>query len=334
MTLDEVLRSVERSYGKDSVQNGVQLKDIERLVLPTRDLNRVLYGGLPFGRLIEFSGAEHSGKTTTAMIAIGAHQKYRPDRRCIFIDAEGTYDPLWASKLGVDNSQLIKLTPENQTAEECLQTALDIAESNEAGIIVLDSIPALVPQQEDAKNLSEYTMAGISKPLTVFARKMQRILIKYPKTMVIAINQLRDNMSGYGQPTTTIGGRMWKHSCSIRLEFRGYNTDENGKLLTAGADNPAGAMIQCALIKNKTAPRDHKLGKYFINFQTGFDEKRDIINAALEMEIVQKAGASVRFVNTETGEIIYKAQGMVNFINDMPDAVYNSIISALEERGV
>lgn len=334
MTLDEVLRSVERSYGKDSVQNGVQLKDVERLVLPTRDINRVLYGGLPFGRLIEFSGAEHSGKTTTAMISIGAHQKYRPKRRCVFIDAEGTYDPLWASKLGVDNSKLIKLTPENQTAEECLQTALDIAESDEAGIIVLDSIPALVPQQEDAKNLSEYTMAGISKPLTVFARKMQRLLIKYPKTMVIAINQLRDNMSGYGQPTTTIGGRMWKHSCSIRLEFRGYNTDDTGKLLTAGADNPAGAMIQCALIKNKTAPRDHKLGKYFVTFQNGFDEKRDVINAALEREIVQKAGASVRFVDKETGEIIYKAQGMSNFMEGMTDAVYNSIVEALEEADV
>ena len=124
---------------------------------------------------------------------------------------------------------------------------------------------------------------------------------------------------------------MWKHSCSIRLEFRGYNTDESGKLLTAGADNPAGAMIQCALIKNKTAPRDHKLGRYFINFQTGFDEKRDVINAALEAEIVQKAGASVRYIDRATGEIIYKAQGMTNFINDMPNAVYNSIVEELED---
>lgn len=334
MTLEEVLHSVEHAYGKDSVQNGVQLKDIERLVLPTRNLNRVLYGGLPFGRLIEFSGAEHSGKTTTAMIAIGAYQKYKPERRCVFIDAEGTYDPIWASKLGVDNSKIIKLTPENQTAEECLQTVLDIAESDEAGIIVIDSIPALVPQQEDAKNLSEYTMAGISKPLTVFARKMQRILIKYQETILIAINQLRDNMSGYGQPTTTIGGRMWKHSCSVRLEFRGYNTDESGKVLTAGAENPAGAMIQCSLIKNKTAPRDHKVGRYFINFRTGFNEKKDVINEAVELDIVQKAGPSVRFLDLDTGEIIYKAQGMANFIENIPDAVYNSIVQEVEKRDV
>lgn len=334
MTLDEVLKSVEKAYGKDSVQEGVELKDIERLSLPMRDLNRVLYGGLPFGRLIEFSGAEHSGKTTTAMLAISAHQKYRPDLKCVFIDAEGTYDALWASKLGVDNSKIIKLTPENQTAEECLQTAIDLVETGEVGILVLDSIPALVPQQEDAKNLSEYTMAGVSKPLTVFSRKMQRALIKFPKTMFIAINQLRDNMSGYGAPTTTIGGRMWKHSCSIRLEFRGYNTDESGKCLTATADDPAGAMIQCALVKNKTAPRDHKLGKYFVLFQTGFNEKKDVVTAALELDIVQKAGSSVRFVDKETGEIVYRAQGMSNFVDNMPDEVYNSILEKLEEENV
>lgn len=334
MTLSDVLRSVERSYGKDSVQDGIELKDVERLALPMRDLNRVLYGGLPFGRLIEFSGAEHSGKTTTALLAIAAHQKYRPDLRCVFIDAEGTYDALWASKLGVDNSKVIKLTPENQTAEECLQVAIDLADTGEVGMVVLDSIPALVPQQEEAKNLSEYTMAGVSRPLSVFSRKMQKVLIKYPKTMFIAINQLRDNMSGYGSPTTTVGGRMWKHSCSIRLEFRGYNTDESGKCLTASADDPAGAMIQCALIKNKTAPRDRKLGRYFVLFQTGFNEKKDVIMAAIEAGIVQKAGSSVRLVDMNTGEILYRAQGMSNFVDNMPDEVYNIILEKMEEQNV
>ena len=334
MTLDEILKSVERTYGRQSVQEGVELKQIERLALPARSLNRMLYGGLPYGRLIEFSGAEHSGKTTTALLTIAAHQRLKPDVPCVFVDAEGTYDSTWASKLGVDNSKVIKITPENMTAEECLQMVVDIAGSGETGVIVLDSIPALVPQQEDAKNLSEYTMAGVSKPLTVFSRKVQRELIKFPKTIFIAINQLRDNMSGYGSPTTTVGGRMWRHSCSVRIEFRGYNIDENGKALTASAENVAGAMIQAHLIKNKTAPRDRRVGSYFVMFHTGFNEKKDVVMAALEAGIVQKAGASVRFIDQETGEIIFKAQGMANFLSELPDQVYNSIVKELEEQDV
>lgn len=333
MTLDEVLKSVEKAYGKETVQEGVELKQVERLALPARALNRMLYGGLPYGRLIEFSGVEHGGKTTTALLAISAYQRLGTDKKCVFVDAEGTYDSEWAAKLGVDNSKVIKITPENMTAEQVLQMIIDIASTGQVGVIVLDSIPALVPQQEDAKTLSEYTMAGVSKPLTVFSRKVQRELIKFPETIFIAINQLRDNMSGYGTSTTTIGGRMWRHSCSLRVEFRGYNIDENGKPLTASAENVAGAMIQGHLIKNKTAPRDRKTGSYFVMFHTGFNEKKDVVMAALEAEIVEKAGASVRFIDKETGEIIYKAQGMANFLDNMPDEIYQQIVQKLEEMG-
>lgn len=331
MTLQEVLKSVENSYGKSSVQDGVELKPIKRLALPARSLNRVLYGGLPYGRLIEFSGAEHSGKTTTALLALGAYQRLGTDKKCVFIDAEGTYDSVWASKLGVNNEEVIKITPENMTAEETLQMIVDIASTGEVGLIVLDSIPALVPQQEDAKSIKEYTMAGVSKPLTVFSRKVQKELIKFPDTIFIAINQLRDNLGGYGSPTTTTGGRMWRHSCSVRLEFRGYNIDSSGKPLTASAENVAGAMIQAHLIKNKTAPRDRKVGHYFVMFHSGFNEKKDVIDAAIEQGIVERSGASVRFIDKETGEVIYKAQGLSNFIDNIPDQVYNNIESMLEE---
>lgn len=330
MTLDEVLKSVERVYGRSSVQHGVELKQIERLALPARALNRVLYGGLPYGRLIEFSGAEHSGKTTTALLTIAAHQRVKPDVPCVFVDAEGTYDSAWAEKLGVDNSKVIKITPENMTAEDCLQMVIDIAGSGEVGVIVLDSIPALVPQQEDAKNLSEYTMAGVSKPLTVFSRKVQRELIKFPSTIFIAINQLRDNIGGYGAPTTTVGGRMWRHSCSVRIEFRGGNVNIYGNEVSQSATDIAGAKITAYLIKNKTAPRDRRIGSYVVMFNTGFNEKRDIVNEAVSEGLVVTAGSWVRFIDTETGEVLYNAQGMAKFVEEMPDSVLYSIAEKLE----
>lgn len=234
----------------------------------------------------------------------------------------------------MDNANIIKITPEGMTAEQCLQMAVDIAASGEAGIIVLDSIPALVPQQEDVKTISEYTMAGVSKPLTVFSRKIQRELIKYPDTIFIAINQLRDNIGGYGAPTTTVGGRMWRHSCSVRIEFKGYNVDEHGKPLTSGAENVAGALIKASLIKNKTAPRDRKVGQYYVLFNEGFNEVQDVVNAAIACELIQKSGPSFRFVDTETGDIIYKAQGLANFISGMPAEVYQELSQLVEEANV
>lgn len=324
MTLSEVLKSVEKTYGKSSVQQGVELKDINRLKLPARALNKMLYGGLPRGRLIEFSGAEHSGKTTTALLAVAACQRENPESKCIFVDAEGTYDAVWADKLGVNNDTVIKITPENMTAEQVLQMIVDITSTGEVSLIVLDSIPALVPQQEDAKSIKEYTMAGVSKPLTVFCRKVQKELIKFPDVICIAINQLRDNLSGYGSSTNTPGGKMWKAACSLRLEFRGNNIDEDGKDLSGTANNVAGAKIQASLIKNKTAPRDRRVGSYCVMFQTGFNEKKDVIQQALDLGIIEQAQAWTRYPD-ENGEVIYKGNGMAAFINDMPDNIYEEI---------
>ena len=333
-TLLDVFKDIEKISGKGSVMEGVEVKDVARISTPITMLNYMMYGGIPKGRLIEFSGAESSGKTSTALLVAAAYQK-QDNRPVFFVDAEGTYDARWTSLLGVDNSKgkFIKWSPENSTAEQVMEMILSVASTNEVGLIILDSIPALVPQQEDAKTLTEYQVGGISKPLTVFARKLQKILLQNDTVTFIGLNQVRDNMSQYGPTTTTVGGHAWKHMCSIRLEFKSENIDENGNYMSDNADSPTAVKINVAVKKNKTAPRNRKLGSYVIDFMKGFNDKMDLFLTALLFGIIVRRGSSYTYTNTKTGEVVLTALGKASFIEKMDQNSYNLLKVEVAEYG-
>lgn len=333
MTLDEVLKDIEKISGKNSIMRGVEVKDIERIPVPAIGLSRMLYGGIPKGRLIEFSGAEASGKTTTSLLVAGSYQK-QDARPVFFVDAEGTYDPRWAELVGVNNSpeHFIKWAPENVTAEEVFDRILKVADTNEVGMIILDSIPALVPQQEDAKDMTQYQMGGISKPLTVFSRKLQKVLLKNPTVTFIGINQVRDNMTMYGPSTTTVGGHGWKHMCSLRIEFRSENTDKNGNYVSDSVENPAGVRINAALKKNKTAPRNRKLSYYVIDFESGFNEIADVVTTGIVAGVIKQAGAGFSYLDKETGEVLVKALGKAKFMESLTPELVERIKKEIIEN--
>lgn len=318
MTLDEVFKAIEKISGEGAIMQGVEIKKVEQIPLKTYALNRMLYGGIPKGRIVEFAGPEASGKTTTALLVAASYQ-LQDDRPVFFVDAEGTFDPRWAAKLGVDMSptKFAKWAPENVTAEEVFQGILDVASTDEVGLIILDSIPMLVPQQEDAKNMSEYQMGGISKPLTVFARKLQKILLKNPTVTFIGLNQVRDNMTQYGPSTTTVGGHAWKHACSIRMEFKSSNVDKNGSDIAESVENPAGVKISATLKKNKAANRDRKLGFYLVDFQDGFNELNDLVTTAVVTGVVKHAGAGYSYIDKETGEVLVSGLGKAKFMEKL-----------------
>ena len=333
-TLEEDFKNIEKISGKGCLMEGVEVKDVERIPLSMVAVNRMLYGGIPKGRMIELSGPESSGKTTTTLMIIADYQK-QDTRPVFFVDSEGTYDPRWAAKLGVDNSKgkFIKWAPENVTAEEVFQKVLEVAETNEVGFIVLDSIPALVPQQEDAKNMTEYQMGGISKPLTVFSRKLQKVLLTNDTVTFIGINQVRDNMSQYGPSTTTTGGRAWKHMCSIRLETSAVNVDANGVYVPESSDKTAGVKINVAVKKNKTAPKSRRLSCYVLEFEKGFDQVLDLVDTAIAMGIVSQAGASYSYSNIETGEVYAKGQGKTKFMKALDDETIARLRKEVLEYG-
>ena len=321
-TLSEVLKSISKKYGDNVAKFGADDLSIDGILsLGSPMIDYCLYGGVPEGRIIEFSGAEGSGKTSTSFLVAASYckeeLKRNPDnpRSIIFLDNEGTLDPTWASVFGYDLSadaevKTIVIRPEGQNAEEIFDMALDFLRTGEVGLLIFDSIATLVPAQIADESMEKYQMGGIAKSLTRFANTALGLLRKYKATLV-AINQVRENMSTYGNPITTPGGRAWKHACSSRLMFkRGEFFDEDGNKLTTSAESPAGHIVNVAVLKTKTSKWDRKGGSYRLNYTKGIDILSDTIEAALHFGLIDNSvQGTFKIIDPKTGEIKLDAEG-------------------------
>ena len=321
--LNEVLKQISKKFGNNVVKIGVDDLTVDGVLsLGSPSADFALYGGIPEGRITEFCGAEGSGKTTTAFICAGMYQKKEiernPDnpRAIVFLDNEGTADPVWAKILGYDMSEnaqvkTICLRPEAQSAEEIFDMALDMLKTGEVGLLIFDSIATLVPQQIADESMEKQQMGGIAKSLTRFANTAIGLLRKYKATL-IAINQVRENISGYGDPLVTPGGRSWKHACSSRIMFkRGAFFDEDGnELQKKNAQSPAGHVVEMYILKTKTCRWDRKLSSYTLDYTRGVDIIRDLIETAICLGFIQSpAQGSFIITDPDTGEIMKDSEG-------------------------
>lgn len=318
--LESVLKSLNKGFKTGEIKVGVEFTELEKIPFKSPRLNYMTYGGLPLGRIVEFSGAEGSGKTTTTLDIISNAQKKYPERNILFVDVESTFDTHWANKMNVDCDKLILYRPEAQTAEEVLQAILDIIDTGEVVCAVLDSIACLVSKQEEEKTLDQKTMAGISSVLTTFGRKLIPILARN-NCLFIGINQLRDAVGNPMGGTVTPGGRAWKHDCSVRLMFRkGTFIDENGNSLSRGAENPAGNIVNVALEKSKVNSSDRRIGFYTLNYLDGIDYISDFIDVAIKNDLIVQKGAWFELPNVDGA--IEKLQGkkkVKQYLVDNPD---------------
>lgn len=320
-SLDEVLKNISKKYGDTVVKKGVDALGVDGVLsLGTPTFDFAVYGGIPEGRIVEFCGAEGGGKTTTAFMVAASYQreeiKRYPDnpRRIVLLDNEGTADPVWAKKLGY-NMDLdaevgtIIIRPEGQSAEEIFDMALDLLKTGEVGLLIFDSIATLVPQQIADESMEKYQMGGIAKSLTRFANTAIGLLRKYNATL-IAINQVRENMSGYGDVLMTPGGRAWKHACSMRLMFkRGEFFDEDGNTLTKSAESPAGHIIQVAVLKTKVCKWNRKLGYMHLNYTKGVDILQDTLDVATHFGFIDNSvQGTYKLIDPITGEIMLDSE--------------------------
>lgn len=215
-TIDEIMKNFNKTYKENLVQLGVTDYNYERIPFTSPRLNYMTFGGLPIGKLIEFYGEEHGGKTTTALDAIANFQnmerlKDNP-RRALYADCENTLDVEWATKLGVNCEEMIILKPTSQGAEDIFQFILEMIDTGEIGMFVIDSLGVMVSNQAMEKTVAEKTYGGIAMALTNFSKKAEGLCQRH-KCIGIGINQMRDDMNSmYGGKTTT-GGQAWKHNC-------------------------------------------------------------------------------------------------------------------------
>lgn len=312
--LDAIIKEVNKKAKEEIITVGLNEYSYTRIPFTSPRMNYCTYGGLPIGKIIEFYGEEHGGKTTTALDIVSNYQMMPDAKDVLYVDAENTLDVEWARKLGVDIDKMYILQPKSQSAEEIFDIICESVDSGEVGLWVLDSIGALMSQQELDKDIEEKTYGGISLPLTRFGKKIEMLMARH-KCTGIGINQMRDVIGAMFPIQSTPGGKAWKHFCAVRMEFkRGKFLDEKGNELSRSADAPVGNIVMMSMSKNKTCPPNRRIGQYTINYEFGIDYLRDLIEVAIRYDIVKKSGAWFDLVDIETGEVINKEkiQGQAN----------------------
>lgn len=309
-TIDEVMKDFNKKFKEDLVHNGLPKYDYDRIPFTSPRLNYMTYGGLPIGKLIEFSGPEHSGKTSSSLDIVANYQHMDDARKVLWVDCENTLDFVWANKLNVDVEDMILLQPTNQGAEEIFQFVLDMIDTGDVGLVVLDSLGVMVSNQAMEKSVAEKTYGGIAMALTNFSAKAVGLCHRHTCTF-IGINQLRDDLDSMFGGTKTVGGRGWKHDTSVRIEFRmGKYFDANGNDLSKGAENPAGNYVMATMVKNKTCPPLRRQGFYTLNYLNGIDYFKDLVEVSIKEDMIVKSGAWYAIIDINTGEELAKLQGV------------------------
>lgn len=336
--LDLIVKDLNKKMKVGAISLGVAFQEVQKIPFSSCRLNYMTYGGIPIGRIAEFFGTDGSGKTTTAIDIAGQAQKLFPDKKVLFVDIEHTFDPVWATKLGLNCDDLLYLDPDSLGAEEVFNIIIDIIDSGEISLCILDSIGAMVSMQANEKEIGERTYGGISMALTEFTKKITPVLAR-TQASFIGINQARDDMNSPYGGTTTTGGKCWRHGCSTRLEFRkGNYIDEKGNNLSRACENPAGNIVNVSLIKSKVVRPDRKVGFYTLKYLEGIDYISDAVDVAIKLGLVNQAGAWFTLVEPETGEVKEKFQGkpkLVEYLRDNIDAytqLSNDIQTLLEEE--
>lgn len=235
-------------------------------------------GGYAKGRIIEIYGAESSGKTTIALKAIAECQK--ENGRAVYIDAEHALDSVYAENLGVDLTQMVLCQP--NSGEQAFSITEALIKSKLVDLIVIDSVAALTPQAELDGNFDDQTIGLQARMMSKGLRIIQNLLDD--NITIIFINQIRDKIGiSYGTNTTTSGGRALKFFSSIRIETK--KTE-----ILKKSEEVIGIRIKLTIVKNKLAP-PLKIALIDLYFANGFDYKNEIIDIAINEEIIKKSGS-------------------------------------------
>ena len=305
--LDQALSQIERSFGKGSI---MRLEENPQSILPgistgAISLDIALGGsGMPQGRIAEVFGPESSGKTTLALHVIASAQK--AGGVAAFIDAEHALDPSWARRLGVNLEDLLVSQPD--TGEQALEICEMLVRSNAVSLIVIDSVAALIPRAEIEGEMGD-SHVGLQARLMSQAMRKLTGAVNRSQCTIIFINQIREKIGVmFGSPETTPGGRALKFYASIRLDIRRIGSIKEG-------DVAVGNRVRARVVKNKTAPpfRD---AEFDIMFDEGISSTGDLLDLAVDCEVVQKSGAWFNYGELRLGQ---GRENVKRFIKDNAD---------------
>lgn len=307
--------------------------DVEFISTGSIVLDQLLGGGLPKGRVVELYGPEASGKTSIALNAVANVQ--REGGNAVFIDAEQALDPRYSAILGVDIDNLG--FSQESVAEYVLQSIRLFLESKAVDIIVVDSIPSLIPI-DTLKDPDKPSMALMARTLS----KQLPILVRMAResgTTIIFLNQIRSKVGVvFGNPEDTPGGKALKFYASQRIEIRRVGQVKDGS-------DVIGTEVRMRVVKNKVAP-PFEVGTTVLTFAQGINRPAEALTVGEELGIIEKSGRTYRVkVDGEVklvGEIAeYEEEGLIKIATSQANAVkalteeedlYEYIIELVREK--
>ena len=304
LTLDKL----DKTYGKGTVMKMGDSPDENVEAIPSGSIGLDLalgVGGYPKGRVVEIYGPESSGKTTLTLHAIAECQK--KGGIAAFIDAEHAFDRFYAENLGVDIENLIISQPDH--GEQALEIADNLIRSGAIDMVIIDSVAALTPKSEIEGEMGDSKMGLHARLMSQALRKLTGSISKTNCT-VIFINQLREKIGiMFGNPETTTGGNALKFYASIRLDIRRSTQIKSSDGVVMGN------KTRVKIVKNKVAP-PFKLAEFDIMYGEGISKVGEIIDLAVEAEIINKSGSWFSYDGTKLGQ---GRDAVKSLLKDNPD---------------
>lgn len=306
-SVDNAISQIQRQFGKGSIMR-LGSQGAENIpVIPTGALSLDIalgVGGFPKGRVTEIYGPESSGKTTLALHVVAEAQK--SGGTGAFIDAEHALDTSYAERLGVDVDNLLVSQPD--FGEQALEIAEILIRSGGVDVIVIDSVAALVPRAEIDGAVGDSHMGLQARLMSQAMRKFTGVLNR-SNTVLIFINQIRMKIGVmFGNPETTTGGNALKFYSSLRLDIRRIGQIKDGQ-------DVIGNRTKVKVVKNKVAP-PFKIAEFDIVYGEGISKIGDMLDLAVDMEIVDKSGSWYSYLDERIGQGRENAK---KFLADQPE---------------
>jgi len=319
LTLDKL----DKTYGKGTVMKlgDRAVEEVESISSGSLGLDLALgVNGYPKGRIIEIYGPESSGKTTLTLHAIAEAQK--AGGIAAFIDAEHAFDRGYAEKLNVDVENLIISQPDN--GEQALEIAENLIRSGAIDIVVIDSVAALTPKSEIEGEMGDSKMGLHARLMSQALRKLTGTISKTNCT-VFFINQLREKIGVmFGNPETTTGGNALKFYASVRLDIRRSTQIKDG-------ENVIGNRTKVKVVKNKVAP-PFKTAEFDIMYGEGVSKTGEILDLAVEFEVVKKSGSWFSYGETKLGQGRDAVKSLIKDNPEMADELEQKIKNLIKEQ--